>query len=106
MQVQDAIKAAMKLKGMTQGEVAEKLGTGQSNLSMQLRSGNGMRLEGLLRMANACDYDVVLVDRKNASNTYVIGDGDSVQLQPSQDDKELEDMIRRIVADELSKREL
>jgi len=101
MTVQDAVKAAMKAKKITQGQMAEKLGTGQSNLSMQLKSGVGMRLENLLRMVNACGYDVALIDRENASNVLVIGDHDSVQVAV---DKSFDDKVREIVKEELAKR--
>lgn len=106
MKVQDAVKAAAKSRKMTLGEVATRLGTGQSNLSMQLKSGNRIILENLLRMANACGYDVALVDRDDPSNAYVIGENDTVQMNAKHDDKELDDRIRRIFAEEMAKKEL
>ena len=103
MTIQEAIKAAQKTKGLTQGDLAEKLGTGQSNLSMRLKSGNRMLVENLLGMANACGYDVVLVDRGDTRNAFVIGDRDNVAMAPG--DEAFDVRIREIVADEIAKRE-
>jgi len=106
MTAQEAIRKAMKAKKVTQMDMAEKLGTGQSNLSMMLRNGNDMRLESLQRMANACGFDLVLVDRENVGNAYVIGERDELSEtlpeQPKQD--ELDERIRRIVREELAAR--
>ena len=110
--VADAVKAILKSRKTTQMELADKLGTKQNNIAMFLKNNYGMKVENMLRMANACDYDVVLVDRSNPNNTYVIGEADAVQpvvmrenampYDPTMD-AAFEAAVRRIVAEELAK---
>ena len=100
MKVDEAVKKAMKSKKITQMELASLLGTGQSNISMWLKSGLGIRMENLLRIANACGFDLVLMDQSNSSNCYVIGENDAVGADESFDDK-----VRKIIAEEMAKRD-
>lgn len=103
MTTSDAIKKCMKDKGITQAELAEQLGTKQTNISMYLRSNMVMQVSNLLRMANACGYEVVLVNRKDTGKAYVIGDADEIQVQASNDEDDFDARVRRIVAEELAK---
>ena len=105
MTLTEAVKTIMKRKKITQVELADKLGTKQNNIAMFLKNNYSTKVENLLRMANACGYDVVLVDRDDHSNTYVIGEGESVQLQQNAGDESFDERVRRIVADELAKHE-
>ena len=98
MTVKEAIKAAMKSKKITQTDLADRVGTGQSNLSMYIKSGTGMRLENLMKIVNACGFDVVLRDREDSSRMYVIGDESDSNTEAG-----VEKMVRRIVAEELAK---
>ena len=100
MEVREAIKAMLKGKGITQTELAEKLGTNQSNIAMFMKSGMAMKTENLVKIANACGYDVVLSNREDRNDTYVIGEGESL---PKVSANGFEDAIRRIVAEELCK---
>ena len=104
MTIQEAIKCAMKAKKVTQGEVANRIGTGQSNLSMQLKSGNRMIVDNLLKMANACGYDIALVDREDPKNAYVIGDNDTIGSNAG--DESFDARVRTIINEELRKRGL
>ena len=103
MKVSEAIKTAMKKKKITQTEMANQLGTGQSNLSMWMRSESGMRVENVIRMANACGYDLVLVDRSDTRNAIVIGERDEIQLTSG--DVGFDERVRKIIEEELAKKE-
>ena len=103
MKVSDAVKKAIKSKGVTQSELAERMGTGQSSIAMYLSRETSMKVENLMRMANACGYDLVLVDREDAKNAYVIGENDEVNFGPC--DVGFDERVREIIAEELSKRE-
>lgn len=72
MKVSDALKAMMKSRHMTQTDVAEKIGKNQNSVAMYLRNADSMRLDNLMKMANVCGYDVVLVGRGN-EGSYVLG---------------------------------
>lgn len=100
MEVSKAIKAMMKKKGLTQTTVAEKIGTNQSNIAMYLKSDMAIKTENLVKIANACGYDLVLTNREDRKDTYVIGEG---SVLPDVSVNGIEDTIRRIVAEELEK---
>lgn len=104
MKASDAVKKALKSKGITQNGLADRMGTGQSSVAMYLSRETSMKVENLMRMANACGYDVVLVDRENAKNAYVIGENDEVNLGSG--DESFDERVREIIADELAKREV
>ena len=71
----EAMKFAISEKRMTQKEIAEKAGYArQTNVSEVLRVENA-RVDSLVRILNACGYDVVMVDRENDSKRYVIESG-------------------------------
>ena len=107
MTVTEAMKTIMKEKKVTQCELADMIGTKQNNVAMYLKNNYGTKVENLLRMANACGYDVVLFDREKPSHTYVIGDADGVSLSlssgKSEKETDIDDRIRRIVAEEIEK---
>ena len=101
MKVSEAVKKALKSKKITQGGLAEKMGTGQSNVAMYLSRETSMKVDNLMRMANACGYDLVLMDRENANNAYVIGENDEIQGKAG--DESFDARVREIVWEELSK---
>lgn len=103
MKASDAVKKMLKSKKITQTGLAERMGTGQSSVSMYLFRETSMKVENLMRMANACGYDLVLVDREDPKNAYVIGESDEVNLGSANDDFDLR--VREIIADELEKRD-
>jgi len=107
MTASDALRKCMKSSKITQTELADAIGSKQTNISMYLRSNMAMQVSNLLRMANACGFDLVLVDRENVGNAYVIGERDELSEtlpeQPKQDD--LDERIRRIVREELAARQ-
>lgn len=102
MTVKEALKKCMKLKRMTQIEVADAMGTSQSNLAMRLRSDNRMLVDNLVKVADVCGYDVALVDREDRRNAFVIGSNDT--LTEAYGDESFDDRIRRIIAEEMGKR--
>lgn len=61
MKSNDIIRAAMKADGITQGELAGKMGyKGQSSVGQALSRENGMRVDVFVKMARAMGYDVVV----------------------------------------------
>lgn len=68
----EAMRFAMSERRMTQQEVADKAGYArQTNVSEVLRSDNA-RIDNLLRILNACGYDLVMVDRNDREKMYVL----------------------------------
>lgn len=77
MTIINALKRMMKSKNMTQTDVAARLGKTQSSVAMYLKSGDGMKLESLLKMAETCGYAVVLEDKSGTGKRFVLsGDSD------------------------------
>lgn len=105
MDVQEALKTAMKEKGIKQSFVAEKLGINQSSLSMYLKSNMSIKTENLVKFANACGLRLVLVDGDDQNIAYVIGEGDAPGRKESDTfgDENFDERVRRIVAEELKK---
>lgn len=61
MKVEEIIKSLMKIRGFSNQALAEKLGyTTASGVSEKLRRSQGMRLDTLVRMAEAMDCEVVI----------------------------------------------
>lgn len=68
----EAIRYAMSEKRMTQQQTAEKAGyTRQSNVAEVLRSDNA-RVDSMIRILNACGYDVVMIDQADRSKQFVL----------------------------------
>lgn len=68
----EAMRFAMYSRNLIQQQVAELAGyKRQSNVSEILRSDNA-RIDKLLQILNACDYDLIMVDRENPEKKYVI----------------------------------
>ena len=104
MKASDAVKAMLKKSEMTQSGLAEKIGMNQSGVAMFITRDGGMRVESLLKMTEACDYDVVIVDRKNPKNAFVLGERDTIDFTGSVSESDLDARIRKIVAEEFDKR--
>lgn len=69
----EAIKAAMKLKGMTQKEVAEKINVSQPTMNRYFTASNGnVSMETLCKIMSAIGYEVVL-QPKNRNGRPVAG---------------------------------
>lgn len=75
MKIGEAIKRMIKAKGLTQSELAERIGRKQTNVAMYIRSEEGIKLENLMKMAEACGYAVVIEDKSGSGERFVIGDG-------------------------------
>jgi hypothetical protein len=63
-----------------------------------------MIVDNLLKMANACGYDIALVDREDPKNAYVIGDNDTIGSNAG--DESFDARVRTIINEELRKRGL
>ena len=71
----EAMRYAIKEKRMTQQEIAEKAGYArQTNVSGVLRVENA-RVDSLVRILNACGYDLVMVDRNDSEKKFIIESG-------------------------------
>ena len=71
----EAMRYAIKEKRMTQQEIAEKAGYArQTNVSEILRVENA-RVDSLVRILNACGYDLVMVDRSDSEKRFIIESG-------------------------------
>ena len=71
----EAMRYAIKEKRMTQQEIAEKAGYArQTNVSEILRVENA-RVDSLVRILNACGYDLVMVDRNDSEKRFIIESG-------------------------------
>ena len=69
----EAIKAAMKLKGMSQKDVAEKINVSQPTMNRYFTVSNGnVSMETLCKIMSAIGYEVVL-QPKNRNGRPVAG---------------------------------
>lgn len=132
MDVHEVARRVMKDKKLSQGEVAARAGMkGQSAVGMWL-SGKSMRVDNLLKILDACGYDLIVKDRSGENQSYRISDesGEDIVIdgglselplmatptvpnapavpttpvQPMAEKTETqEELIRRIVQDELRK---
>lgn len=101
MEIAEAIKKMFKSKKLTQAEVAEKIGKAQGNISMYLRNAKGLRIDSLMSMADACGYDVVLVDRERQCESIVLGDSEqTLNVQSEAHMNELFEMFKKWYAEE------
>lgn len=72
----EALRFAMEEKKMTYQSVADSAGYGRpTNVSEILRSNNA-RIDNLLRVLNACGYDLVMVDRSDKRKKYSLETND------------------------------
>ena len=68
----EALRFALNEKHLSQQAVADIAGYArQTNVSEVLRSENP-RIDNMLRILNACGYDLVMVDRENKEKAYTI----------------------------------
>lgn len=104
MKVSEALKSMMKQKKMTQSEVAERMGKNQNSVAMYLKNADSMRLDNLMRMADVCGYDIVLVDRNGEGESYVLGEGSEINgtklSQKMTDD--MREVVRGIIREEIA----
>lgn len=74
MTVKECLKGMMRDRSLTQEGLAERVGKKQSNIAMYLLHSEGIRIDNLMMLANACDYRIELVDNGGSGKRYVIGD--------------------------------
>ena len=91
MKVVEAVKQMIKSKKMTQTDVAERIGKNQASVAMYLKSGEGMKLENLMKLADVCGYAVVLEEKSGNGERFVIGDDEAV-VAAAKNDPEKEKM--------------
>ena len=101
MRLSEAVKKAVKSKKITQAELGSRIGVTQGGIAMYLRRELNIQVESLLKMVNACGYDLVLVDRDDTKNAFVIGNNDEIgELK----DADFDERVRKLIDAELDKR--
>ena len=88
MGVAETIKKMMKSKKITQTEVAERIGKTQASVAMYLKNANGMRVDNLMNVADACGFDLALVNRDDPNEVLYFNDSVSKPTVPGKKDKE------------------
>lgn len=72
MFVSEALRKMMTRHKMRQSDVADAAGfKNQSNVGMILKSGSTMKLENLLRLADAMNCDIVIKDRETGEELVI-----------------------------------
>lgn len=110
MTAQEAVRCIMKTNGITQTDVAEKIGKSQNGVAMFLKSGTSMRIDNLLKLLDVCGYDLIVVDRNGAAPSYRISNEEGLDVVGSERTSvapttpDYKELIREVVADELRKR--
>ena len=97
MTVVEAVKQMIKSKKMTQTDVADRIGKNQASVAMYLKSGEGMKLENLMKLADVCGYAVVLEEKSGTGERFVIGDDEAVVAAAAKNDPDkgkMEEMFR------------
>ena len=67
----EIMRLAPKSKGVTQVTLAGRLGIGQNALSQSVNRSR-MSLQNFMRVLNALDYDVVIVDRESGEAKWKV----------------------------------
>ena len=71
----EALRYAVNEKRLTQHEIAKRAGyIRQTNVSEILRSSNA-RIDNVVRVLNACGYDLVMIDREHPDQRVMIESG-------------------------------
>lgn len=102
MTVQEVARGVLKAVGKTQTQIAEDLGlAGQSSIGTFFRS-KSMRVDNLVKMLNACGYELVARSGDGKHPEFVIGEKLSV---PERDPMEVkvEELVRKALAAEFRK---
>lgn len=102
MTVQEVARGVLKAVGKTQTQIAEDLGlAGQSSIGTFFRS-KSMRVDNLVKMLNACGYELVARSGDGKHPEFVIGEKLSV---PERDPMEVkvEELVRKVLAAEFGK---
>ena len=106
MTVQEVAKQVMRDRGYSQGEVAKRAGMkGQSSVGMLLQ-GKSMRVDNLIKIMEACGYDLIVKDREGSGNTYRISEQEGIDIvsgaSSTQGNDVFRDMVREIVREEMT----
>lgn len=72
MEPRDFIRACLSTANSTPWVVSKKMGGPATRLDTMIRRGNVPRLDTAARIADACDCDLVLVDRETGERVAVI----------------------------------
>ena len=88
MGVAETIKKMMKSKKITQTEVAERIGKTQASVAMYLKNANGLRVDNLMNVADACGFDLALVNRDDPNEVLYFNDSVSKPTVSGKKDKE------------------
>lgn len=71
LQDKDIMRMAIKARGTTQQQVAEKMGTSQNALSANMNRGR-TSVENFKKILDALDYDIFIVDRKTGEAEWCV----------------------------------
>lgn len=71
------LKQAVKERKVTQGHVAEKLGMKSNALSANMKR-DRMSLDMFMRILNALDYDVAVIDRQTGEPVWIVEEEDDI----------------------------
>lgn len=105
MRAQDIIRSVIRVSGKTQQQLAEELGkASQGTISMMLQNRN-MRIDNIVTLLNACDYEVVARSRDGARPEFVFGNNPDGMSNGIPSDMKLKELIRKVVNEELAKKE-
>lgn len=97
MKEQEVIRRVMKEKQMTQTDVAVACGKkNQSYISMLLQ-GKSMRVDNLVKVLNACGYDLVAVDRGGIGRKFTVTEEPTEEDDLAENGETLEDRIRSMI---------
>lgn len=72
MTSKEFIKHAMKERGITQGELADRCGyANQTSVSTILNAGSSMMVDSLVMMASELGYDIYGIDREEGNKIHI-----------------------------------
>lgn len=105
MKEQEVVRRVMKEKQMTQMDVAVACGKkNQSYISMLLQ-GKSMRVDNLVKVLNACGYDLVAVDRSGIGRKFTVTEEpteeDDMAEAGETDEERLRMLIEKIVDEKI-----
>lgn len=105
MRAQDIIRSVIRVSGKTQQQIADELGkSSQGTISMMLQNRN-MRIENIITLLNACDYEVVARSKDGVRPEFVFGNNPGGMTDGAMSEMKLKEMIRKVVTEELSKKD-
>lgn len=97
MKEQEVIRRVMKEKQMTQMDVAVACGKKNQSFISMLLQGKSMRVDNLVKVLNACGYDLVAVDRSGLGRKFTVTEEPTEEDDREENGETLEDRIRSMI---------